>query len=290
MNLKQLRSFLVVAREHQITAAAKLLYTSQPPLSYQMKQLEKEIGATLFQRTAHGIELTTAGITFQRYAKQMVALADDAQDELSQEQDGTSGTIKMGIISSAGIAILQSQLGQLSKFYPHLKFSISEGNTFTLVKQLKSQLIDVAIVRSPLNMVGLKQEALMDDQMVAVFDRSHYQLPKRVLKLQDLISQPLIIYRRFEALFNESFSRAGWEVNYTLKCDDARTAVLTADAGLGVAIVPASIAKLYAKTSYQRINYSKWQTKILVVWPNNQPTSPLTQRCINALKNMKTND
>ena len=59
MNIKQLKYFLVVAEERQITSAAKKLYIAQPPLSYQLKQLEKEVGVQLFVRTAHGIELTS---------------------------------------------------------------------------------------------------------------------------------------------------------------------------------------------------------------------------------------
>lgn len=68
MNLKQLRYFLTVAQEKQITAAAKRLYIAQPPLSYQLKQLEKELEVKLFIRTAHGIELTDAGRELESYA------------------------------------------------------------------------------------------------------------------------------------------------------------------------------------------------------------------------------
>lgn len=64
MNLKQLRYFLIVAQEQQLTSAAKLLYIAQPPLSYQMKQLEKELGTKLFIRESHGITLTEAGKIF----------------------------------------------------------------------------------------------------------------------------------------------------------------------------------------------------------------------------------
>ena len=255
-----------------------------------MKQLEKELNTTLFERTAHGIELTNAGLKFQKYAKQMVALADNAKDALSQEHDGTSGTIKLGVISSAGMAILHSQLIQLTNYYPQLKFSITEGNTFELVKQLKSQLIDLAIVRSPLNMVGLSQKPLLDDQMVAVYDQHRYELPTDAVQLTDLAQQPLVIYRRFEALFNESFSQAGLAPHYAVKCDDARTAVLTADAGLGVALVPESIAHLYAQTHFQKIDYPTWQTTIQVVWSKSRPISPLMQRFIKALKNNPQTD
>lgn len=72
MNLKQLQYFITVAQERQITSAAKRLYIAQPPLSYQLKQLEKELNTKLFNRTAYGIELTPQGEIFKKYAEKMV--------------------------------------------------------------------------------------------------------------------------------------------------------------------------------------------------------------------------
>ena len=74
MNLKQLEYFIAVAEEKQVTAAAKRLNIAQPPLSYQLKQLEKELGVQLLKRTAHGVQLTPAGSTLAEYAKQIVDL------------------------------------------------------------------------------------------------------------------------------------------------------------------------------------------------------------------------
>lgn len=84
MNLKQLRYFLAVAEEKQITAAAKRLFIAQPPLSYQLKQLEKELDVQLFVRTAHGIELTDAGHELQSYAEKIVGLAETAKDQVKK--------------------------------------------------------------------------------------------------------------------------------------------------------------------------------------------------------------
>lgn len=92
MNLKQLQEFLVVAQERQITSAAKRLYMAQPPLSYQMKQLEKELGFKLFTRNSYGIDLTPAGKTFQAYAQEMVKTRQAAIEALDQEKTGRLGT------------------------------------------------------------------------------------------------------------------------------------------------------------------------------------------------------
>lgn len=155
---------------------------------------------------------------------------------------------------------------------------VEEGNTFQLVKQLKNGFLDLAIVRSPFNSVGLCRQDLLADQVVAVYDQRAYPLPSTRLTIQDLSNQPLILYRRFEAIFNNSFAQHGIHPFYAIKCDDARTAILWADQGMGIALVPASIAAIYATEEQQIINYPTWNSTIQLVWLKDQQLSPLTQR------------
>lgn len=289
MNIKQLRSFLVVAQEHQITAAAKLLFTTQPPLSYQMKQLEKEVGCKLFTRSAHGIELTPEGHAFQQYAQKIVSLANTATETVKQISTGAGGTLRLGLISSAAQVIINSSLAPLKQFYPHVKIEIEEGNTFQLVKKVNNGLLDLAIVRSPFNSVGLRHQNLLADQVVAVYDEQTYHLPAKGLTIRDLQGKPLILYRRFEAIFNNSFAHHGIHPFYAVKCDDARTAILWADQGMGIALVPESIAAIYAKSRQKVTNHPSWQSTIQLVWLKDQQLSPLTKRVIKMLGKSKIN-
>lgn len=288
MNLKQLRYFLVVAQERQLTSAAKLLYIAQPPLSYQMKQLEKELGTKLFIRESHGITLTEAGKVFQRYAQQVISLTQQTKEEMHKEQEGISGVIRLGLISSAGNIVPNRGIQKLTQYYPDMRFEILEDNTLNLIDKLRSQLIDIAIVRTPFNMQGLNKVDIADDHMVAVYHLDHYQLPTKSLKISALANQPLILYRRFEAIFNESFARAGVIPYYAAKCDDARTAILWADRGMGIALVPQSIAKQYAQSQVTNIDYQNWRSKIQLVWPTTAHLKPVTQTFINFLQGTDT--
>ncbi|CDF68025.1 Transcriptional regulator [Lactobacillus acidophilus DSM 20079 = JCM 1132 = NBRC 13951 = CIP 76.13] len=142
MNIKQLHYFLVVAEEKQITAAAKRLYIAQPPLSYQLKQLEKELGAQLFKRTAHGIELTDAGQTLQSYASEILSLAQNAKNQVHKTISGELGTVAMGIVSSSTGYMPIAAFKELTQFYPEINFDIYEDNTFGVLDKLeKRQLI-----------------------------------------------------------------------------------------------------------------------------------------------------
>lgn len=287
MNIKQLHSFLVVAQEHQITAAAKRLYTSQPPLSYQMKQLEKEVGCPLLKRTAHGIELTPQGQLFQQYAEKIVELANSAKRMVSDSANGMSGTIRIGLISSAAQAVINSRLQSLAADYPRVSIEITEGNTFELVKKINYGLLDLAIVRSPFNKVGVHYRELFDEQIVATFDSNYSHLLAGSVDLTALQEQPLIIYRRFEAIFNDGFTHHGIKPFYAVKCDDARTALLLAAQGMGIALVPASIANIYGHLEYSPVNYQPWHSTVQLIWPQNQELTPLIKRVIKLLSQHK---
>lgn len=283
MNLKQLQAFLVVAQERQITAAAKRLYMAQPPLSYQMKQLEKELGVKLFKRNSYGIELTTAGETFQTYAQQMVKLRQAAGEALSQDKTGRLGTVHLGLISSTGELVPNPALTQLIADYPQVNIAITEDNTMGLVDRLNSGLLDLAIVRTPFNTRGLSQRVLYQDEMVAVGDHARYRFPATSMRINDFDRQPLILYRRFEAIFNDTFARHGITPFYSVKCDDARTAIKWADKGMGIAVVPRLIAQSDATAPLTAIDYTAWNSEIEVVWQRDAQLSPVVQRFINLL-------
>ncbi|MBP2057031.1 DNA-binding transcriptional LysR family regulator [Lactobacillus colini] len=282
MNIKQLKYFLVVAQERQITAAAHRLYIAQPPLSYQLKQLEKELNSTLFNRTAYGIELTDAGKKFQKYAEEIVNLSQKAKDELGKEEAGEVGTIRLGLISSSGDIVPTNQFPKLTQFYPDLNFEIYENNTFGVIEDMKKDFIDMGIVRTPFNMKGLENIELNTDPMVAVFNPNFYNLGQGTLQIKDLKNLPLILYRRFEAIFNESFSHQGVTPFYAVKCDDARTAILWSDKGMGVALVPKSIACAYSKQDFSIIDHSSWITHLELIWSKEKAVTPIMKKVIDS--------
>lgn len=276
MNLKQLRYFLTVAQEKQITSAAKRLFIAQPPLSYQLKQLEKELGVKLFIRTSHGIELTTAGKDLQTYAEQILTLANQAKIQVNKSAKGEVGTIKLGTISSSFGVFPNQKLHVLTKNYPDIDFEIYEDNTYGILEKLQTGVIDLGIVRTPFNHNGISAKTISDEKMTAVcLDQK--LLREKELDINSFKDQPLIIYRRFEEIFNESFAHQGIKPYYAVKCDDARTAILWAEQGMGIALVPESIAKVYSPNNYVLINHQSWQTHLQLIWLKRQ-LSPLLKR------------
>lgn len=278
MNLKQLQYFLAVAEEKQITAAAKRLFIAQPPLSYQLKQLEKELNAKLFIRTSHGIELTDAGQELRLYAEKILNLADTAKDQVQKTAQGELGTIKIGSASSSVGELPSEKFKSLTKFYPDISFDIYEDNTFGVLEKLTNGTIDLGIVRTPFKRRGLDSKTVTNERMMAVTTDKKI-LSNQEITLTDLAAQPLIIYRRFENIFNNSFAHRGITPFYAVKCDDSRTAILWAKRGMGIALVPEKIAELYAKDNCIPVKHVNWETKLQLVWRKG-PTSSLIKRII----------
>lgn len=282
MNLKQLRYFLVVAEEKQITAAAKRLYIAQPPLSYQLKQLEKELGAQLFKRTAHGIELTDVGQIFQSYANEIISLAQNAENQVHKTISGELGTIAIGMASSSTGLIPMNSFSELRKYYPEISFDIYEDNTYGILDKLEKKTIDLGIVRTPYNQTGLNTKTLTTEKMMAISVDPDFQ-QKKELRIKDLADQPLIIYRRFEDIFNQTFAHHGLKPFYAVKCDDSRTAITWAKRKMGVALVPESIATTYAQENMIAIKHANWITHLQLVWRKDHQVTPLMKKIIDAI-------
>lgn len=279
MNLMQLQYFALVAEEGQITSAAKQLFIGQPALSYQLKQLEDELGAKLFARQPHGIELTDAGKKLYSYSKQILTLAQNAETEIREIQAGQLGSVRLGSVSSSIGVLPSSRLVAFVKEHPGVALDILEDNTYGILDKLKNNLLDLAVIRTPYNRVNLAAIDVSDERMTAVTRLGAFA-GKETVKLEDLAGQPLVIYRRFEGMFKETFTEKGLKPNFVIKCDDSRTAIRWSDSGLGIALVPESIAAAYAKGQIYPIDLDQWRTRLQPVWRKDQVVTPLMRQII----------
>ncbi|XCP84151.1 LysR family transcriptional regulator [Roseburia hominis] len=249
MDLKQMEYFLTIAEEGTISAAARKLHLSQPPLSAQMKLLEAEIGCRLFNRGSRRIELTEAGRLLYERAQTILRLSDLTVRELQDHRDGKAGTLRIGIVSSVGDLLLKNWALPFHQNYPHMHFELFEANTYQLLEQLGANLLDFAIVRTPFQSENLIKHTLLSEPILAAGHVSFFT-PKEqkadTLPLSALADKPLILYRRWANVLNQHFDLLHLKPSFFCINDDARTCVSWADAKSGVAILPASAAALLA--------------------------------------------
>ena len=275
MNLKQMAYFITIANEGSISAAAKVLHISQPPLSTQMKLLEEELGVTLLNRGSRPILLTDAGKLFYEKAQSILDMAGAARQELEQMGQGFHGSLRLGMISSAETESIIQQIAAFRDIYPKVSFCIYEGNTYQLLDKLNTGLIEAAIVRTPFPEESYDCLSLAKEPMLAVGHLRHFPDPEAAaIRPEELLSVPLIIYRRWESILNHMLPHS--HPGYLCINDDARTSLTWAGTGIGIAIVPASIARrLPPELLAKPIEASGFTSRITLVRRKNAPGSSL---------------
>ncbi|MFF2912468.1 LysR family transcriptional regulator [Paenibacillus sp. NPDC057934] len=283
MDIRQLKYFLAIAEEGQITSAARKLQMAQPPLSQQLKLLEDELGVKLFERGPRSVQLTDAGIILRNRAQQILELADSTTREINDFAKGMKGTITVGTVSSSGATLLQDRLREFHKMYAGIKFEIHEGNTFMVIDLLNKGIVEVGIVRTPFNTTNLECKYSSAEPMIAVmtpdYDWSKGQSSMEVGELQN---KPLIIYRRFEQLIREACIDQGFEPSFFCMNDDARTTLLWANAGLGIGIIPKSAFGLVNNSNllYKEIRSETLRTRVAAIWMKDKYLSSLAAKFI----------
>lgn len=270
MDIRQLLYFTTIAEEGSISAAAKKLHLSQPPLSYQMKLLEEELHLPLIERSARGIALTEAGRVLYKRAQGILELSELTRKEMLAMASGFTGTLHIGTVSSSGASLLGWRIPAFHQKYPQIGFAIHEGNTFELMEMLESGLIELAIVRTPFHNDQLNCLYLSPEPMIAAGAASFFPagMPSGQPISPELLGHtPVILYRRFEKILLSLCEQKGITPQVFCIADDARTTLMWAEAGLGVAVVPQSAYRImpHHNMVYGELSEEDLHTRIAAV-------------------------
>jgi LysR family nitrogen assimilation transcriptional regulator len=204
MDIRQIRAFLAIADTGSVTQAAERLHIVQPAVSRQLKLLEDDVGAPLFERDRRGMQLTEAGHILLERARRALRELDAARLEIRPTLGLISGNVNLGILPSRCELITGPLVGALKERYPHMRVSLSVGYTDHLLRWLESGEIDVALLYDPapspalevtllveesLSLVGLAALGLNDDEPVTVqaLGRSPLVLPSAPHRLRSLV-------------------------------------------------------------------------------------------------------
>lgn len=274
MDLKQLDYFTAIVDEGSISAAAKKLHISQPPLSTQMKSLEKELGAVLFERGLRSITLTDAGKLMYQRAKTILDMASVTKTEIDSLGHGLGGTLRLGMVSSAATAHIVRQLEEFRELYPEVNFQIYEGNTFQMLEGLKTSQIDLALVRSPFPESGFVCHKYQEEDIVAAGVTG--TLPEDV-SVREISGQPLILYRRWEMLIRQIFESRGLKPNIAAVVDNAWTSLQMAKTGIGISMLPESFVTNVSGVKMWRIEDERLKTRLALVKRDDRYISNITK-------------
>ena len=253
MELRHVRAFLMIAEECSFTRAAARLGIAQPPLSSLIRQLEEHVGAPLFRRRPHGVELTPAGVAFLGVVREMPHLAERGRNAARRVARGEAGALTLGFTASS---IFQPRvthaLADFRATYPDVELTLEEANTARLLRGLREGSIDTAFLRpADGDRDGLVVTALDREPMIAVLPRSHPVAKAEGVRLADLADAPLLLFPREigPVLFDivvDACRRAGFEPRLGQTTPQIASIVHLVAAGFGVAIVPQSMRQLGA--------------------------------------------
>src|SRR5271168_1282758 len=175
MELRHLRYFVAVAEEGHVTRAAERLGIQQPPLSQQIRALERELDVQLFHRKPRGVELTPAGRALFGEAKAIIDRAVEAMAATRRAARGEAGRIGLGFTSSASFhPFVPRAIRAFREAHPLVGLALEESGTTELVDALRAETIDAAFVRSPVGAsADLVVRPLLEEPMVAALPSGH---------------------------------------------------------------------------------------------------------------------
>lgn len=263
MELRQLEYFREIADTGSINEAARHLNMSQPPLSYQIMQLENELKVTLFERSSRGVTLTEAGKLLYDRSGELLSYANSTKLEVSKS--GKTTVLKLGITSTT-VGTIMPYISKFVKKNPDVNFEIHDGMTYSLLNYLLDGIIDVSVVRTPLRLDGVDAFFLAKEPMIAVTSPQMRSETGDEIAIGELRNLPLIIYRRYEKLIMDAFRSHDIEPDIFCICDDARDAMLWAKEGLATAIFPQSMSVMCSGLRVQKINEKNLETQIALIW------------------------
>ena len=198
MDTRVIKYFLAVAQINNITKAAKQLHITQPTLSRQIMDLEKELGVTLFDRRQRRMELTQAGVVFQRRPTTLVQLLDQTKDELhKQNYNELSGTINLGCVVSSVSPFIMNLIDQFQQQHPAVQFNIFDGDGDYLRRQLDEAATELACLLEPVEAAKYNFLVLPSREQWGIILRADDSLAQKpFFTREDLYKLPLIIPHR----------------------------------------------------------------------------------------------
>jgi DNA-binding transcriptional LysR family regulator len=251
MELRHLRYFVTVAEELNFTRAAKRLGMEQPPLSQQIRHLEREVGTALFQRLPRGVALTDAGRAFLADAGAILAQVRQATDNAQRVARGNRGRIRVGMINSAPFHPFVPQvIREFGQRYPDVVLTLEENITPALAESVLDGSVDVAFVRPLLGEApDLALETLFDEDMVVALPEGHRLTRLRRLPLSALANESFVLFPRpvGSGLYDEIIAacrRAGFGPHVGHEVRQVTSIANLVAADLGVSLVPASMQQV----------------------------------------------
>ena len=282
MEVRVLRYFLTVAREGSITGAAYSLHLTQPTLSRQLQELEKELGQKLLIRGKSKITLTPEGMILKKRAEEIVEMVEKTEAEFKSINEIISGDIYIGCGETEAMKYISQIMKELQDECPAVKFHIYSGNAEDVTEKLDKGLLDFGILIQPIDLSKYDNITIPHKDVWGVIMRNDSPLvEKQVITIDDIKDRPLIASRQMSRKYSAASGFLDWfgdafeELNIVATYNLVYNAAMMVQAGIGYAV---TLDKLVDTTNNANLCFRplspKLESGLDIVWKKYQVFSP----------------
>ena len=281
LEIRNLRYFLAVAREENMTRAAETLHVTQPTLSKTMKALEDELGKKLFMRHSFSISLTEEGELLRNRAEDLVTMADKIEKEFLSLDELTGGELYFGLAESYQIRHLAKEIRLLKERYPGLRYHITSGDTEQVTEKLDKGLLDFAVICDVPD--GRKYEYIAfpeGDIWGLILPADAVLAKKESIRIEDLLGLPLFASEQgwegdIRGWAGEHFAQLRLEGSFRL----AYNASMFVREGLGYQLTFRNLVDVSEVSGLVfRPLEPKLEVKLYLIWNRYQAFTPIAER------------
>lgn len=287
MEIRILKSFIVIAREGNMTRAAERLHISQPALSKQMKELETELDKKLFRRGSACMNLTEEGMLLLQRAEDIVAMVDKTVAEFKSLDDITGGDIYIGCAESYQMQYIAQAVKAFHAHYPSVRYHLTSGNTEQVAERLNRGQLDFALICESPDLSKYNYiEIPVPDVWELVMRRDSKLAKKKAIRYEDLIGLPLIcsiqaIYTDFPRWCGDKVEKMNIFATFNLFYNGS----IFVKEGLAYMLIFDKLADTGSGSELCfRPLEPKLETKMYIIWKKHQQFTPVSALFMEELK------
>jgi molybdate transport repressor ModE-like protein len=243
-----IRLVLAIVEEGSISRAADKLGLAVAAASRRVSDLEEQLGAKLFRRVPHGVDITESGDKLLQYIRQIDNLVDRLEGDAHALNRGLDGRITIGAPKAVIIESLAHEISEIQRKYPRISLTIVEENSKIVQQLLRDKVIDIGIYEKKSGFLHLPQSPYREDRLVLVYSRAHFQFADGPVGIDNILDTPIVslgrgsailsavrrAYRSRGRLFRNNFTVSGFDTMLTLVRH-----------GLGVGLMPPDVLRSF---------------------------------------------
>lgn len=292
MDIKDITYFLKIAEHENISKAAEELHISQPPLSRQLKKLEEELQVELFTRESGRLRLTDAGYFFKQHAQEIISLVEKTKQQIEENFNGMTGKIRIGTIETLSAEKLPKWIAEFHEIYPGITYHIFNNNSDEIIRMIDKGLLDIGIVREPVNSQYFERIRLQEDSWIVYIPNKNPLSQKNrttlEIELSELKDECLILPSRgiHEQQIKTWFEMIGAEPKVICWYSSLINGMALVKNCLGIMLCPKSAQSILDNScaTVKEIVNPTMMTGSVIVWKNFHNLSESARKFISFIK------